>query len=142
MKRKGFSLIELMIAIAIVSILTLVAVPGYQNSVRKSYRSDAMTALMDLAIRQERFFANNKTYTTTHGDMNASVTTPGGHYAIMIAALPGKDIWNSFVLTATAVSSDDQFNDVLCRTWTLDSIGQKGAKNAAGNSTTDVCWVE
>ena len=142
MERNGFTLIELVIVIAVVSILALAALPSYQSSVRKSYRSDAMTALMDLAVREERFFVNNKTYTATLSDVSASATTPGGHYAITVAALSGKTITDSFVLTATAVSSDDQFNDILCRSWTLDSTGRKGAKDADANSTTDVCWVE
>ena len=60
---RGFTLIEVMIAVAIVGILVAVAFPAYNQSVRKSRRSDAKAALLDLAQREERYFSTTNQYT-------------------------------------------------------------------------------
>ena len=64
---RGFTLVELMVVIVIASILMAIAVPSYKNSIRKSRRTDAKTALLDLAGREERF-------NSTNGFLNASWT--------------------------------------------------------------------
>ena len=61
----GFTLIELMIAVAIVGILVRLAYPAYTKSVMKSRRADAKTALLDLAAREERYLATANSYTNT-----------------------------------------------------------------------------
>ena len=58
----GFTLIELMVTVLIVSVLVAIAVPSYIDKVRKSRRTDAKTALLDLAGREERFYNTNNTY--------------------------------------------------------------------------------
>lgn len=62
MKTKGFTLIEVLIALVIVSILASIAIPSYQSSVSKSRRADAQGALMGLAQAMERFYTSNATY--------------------------------------------------------------------------------
>ncbi len=68
----GFTLIELMIVVAIVAILGTVAISGYINSVRKSRRTEARTALLDLASREERFMSTNSAYSNTPSDLGYS----------------------------------------------------------------------
>lgn len=63
-KSKGFTLIELMIVVAIVSILLAVAIPSYNNQMRKSRRSEAKQVLSDVMLRQEKFRSNNALYGT------------------------------------------------------------------------------
>lgn len=63
-KTAGFSLIELMIVVAIAAILAVIAYPSYQNKVYQSRRADAHAMLLDAAMRQERFNTDNNTYTT------------------------------------------------------------------------------
>lgn len=63
---KGFTLIELMIAVAVVGILAAIAYPSYQDSVRKSRRADAKSALLDAAHERTVFTENNQ-YTATLG---------------------------------------------------------------------------
>ncbi|MBK8817166.1 MAG: prepilin-type N-terminal cleavage/methylation domain-containing protein [Methylococcaceae bacterium] len=58
----GFTLVELMIAVAIIGILTAIAVPSYQESMRKSRRADAQGALMNFANGMERLYTENSTY--------------------------------------------------------------------------------
>lgn len=123
-KTKGFTLIELMIVIAIIGILAAVGYPSYQDSVRKANRADAISALLAEAGRIEEFYMNNDTYTAAavanavspEGLYNMSVTVPAGGF--------------SYTLTATPISSDPQ-----CTTLTLDSLGQKGSTPVGST-----CW--
>lgn len=140
MNAKGLTLIELLVVVTVVGVMALIAVPSYQSSVQKSNRADAMRTLMDLALRQERFFADNKTYTDNLSDLGAITTTVGEHYIISADSLG--NLANSFVLTATAIAGDAQYKDTRCRTWSLDHRGQKSAQDANANSTTDTCWVK
>lgn len=69
MKQRGFTLIELMIVVAIVGILAAVVMPGYRNYVLESQRQDTMGKLLQVAQLQERFYLNNVTYTLTMGNV-------------------------------------------------------------------------
>src|ERR1700760_1838661 len=87
----GFTLIELMIVVAVVAILGTVAISGYINSVRKSRRTEARTALLDLASREERFMSTNSAYSNTPSDLGYSgalpLTVGSGYYQIAIPVL-------------------------------------------------------
>ncbi len=77
-KTSGFTLIELMVTVAIVGILAAVALPSYRNSVLKSARSEGKSALLEVATRQEQFYLDNKTYTITMAALGLPVV--GGEY--------------------------------------------------------------
>lgn len=118
-RQSGFTLIELIITIAVIGILVMVAVPSYNDSTTKARRSDGQAALMDIMVRQERFFTENNTYTTDLAELPASGTSPEGHYTITAAAC-GAGIGSCVILTAapgTAQAGDGNL--------TLDSRGQK-----------------
>jgi len=59
-KRNGFSLIELMVALAIVAILATIAIPSYREYVLRSHRRAAQTSMMDIANREQQYFAANR----------------------------------------------------------------------------------
>ena len=139
-QQSGFTLIEVMLVTAIIAILAAIMVPNYQSNMRKSRRVDALTTLTDLAMRQERYMGNNKTYTGTMSDLGASSTSHEKHYTITAAPREDLDYSTSFELTATAISTDGQFNDTQCRTWTLDDRGTKSSTNSTGGDTTNICW--
>ena len=63
-KARGFTLIEIMIAVAIVAILVSIAVPSYQSQLRKGRRADAQAFMMDLAQRQQQYLLDARTYAT------------------------------------------------------------------------------
>jgi type IV pilus assembly protein PilE len=138
----GFTLIELMVTIAVAAILGTIAVSSYTSSVRKSRRTEARTALLDLASREERFFSTNSTYTTSAANLGYSGAFPqnvgGGYYSVSIcvANAPGPCTGaavagNIFLLTATAVST--QVKDTACATLSVDNTGLQAATNAS-------CW--
>ena len=83
---RGFSLLELMIVVAIVAIIAAVAIPNYQEHSKNGRRATAAAALIDATSRQEQFFLDNKTYTTTiiAGGLNMAVVTEGGSYGLSV----------------------------------------------------------
>ena len=101
--KKGFSLIELLVALAIMGILAAVAIPSYQSYVVKGNRATAQSFMMDLANREKQYMLDARTYAdfTTLG-VSAPVDV-SKHYAIAISAPASTP--PSFTITATATSS-------------------------------------
>lgn len=129
---KGFTLIEVLITVAIVGILGAVAYPSYINFVVESNRTEAQRELMRLANLQEQFFIDRRTYTadmTALGMTADPYVTESGEYSIDAVANA-----STFTLTATAVSGGVQAkNDTGCLTL---SITETGTKTASGTD----CW--
>jgi type IV pilus assembly protein PilE len=139
MKNKGFSIIELMVVVAIVGILAAIAIPAYQDSVRKSNRADAQGALQQFRQAMERHYSKRYTYEGAAqggGDTGIpqifSEKSPidGGatKYNLTIQAADN----NTFTLRATPV--DDQANDE-CGTLELTNTGERSA-----DGTGTRCW--
>jgi len=130
----GFTLLELMIVVVVVGVLMAVALPSYQDSVRKSRRSDAMSAMLDVANRQEQVMMDTNAYTadmTALGFAADPMISPEGYYSI--DATIGT---NSYTITATPVGSEAQSDDAKCTTFTLTSAGVKGDTG----THSDQCW--
>jgi type IV pilus assembly protein PilE len=88
---RGFSILELMIVVAIAVVIAAIAIPSYQEQARKSRRAAATAALIDASSRQEQFFLDNKTYTTTiiAGGLNMAAVIESGTYALSVDAPTG-----------------------------------------------------
>ena len=125
-RQTGFTLIELMIVIAIIGIISAVAFPSYSSYMTKSRRADAKITLTKMADAQERWYLQNSIYTADVDDIGGD-TSPDGNYTMDIAS---GDI-NGYVMTATATA--DQSNDTTCLVFTLASTGLKTATNTN-------CW--
>ena len=130
MKNSGFTLIELLVAIAIIAILAAVAYPSYMNYLLVAKRSEAQSALSDIANRQEMYYLDHHQYATNlQTDLGLSANpfiTENGYYAITTSsALVTAD----FTLTATAIST--QAADSDCATLQINQNLQRTASH---------CW--
>lgn len=131
----GFTLIELMIAVAIVAILAAVAYPSYVNQVRKARRTEAKTWLLEAASKQERYYTENNSYATnmtTLGYPYNAQPTDGGWYQVSVTAA------TATTYTLQAAPQGAQTADTICGTLTIDAFGAKTESGSAA-SWKD-CW--
>ena len=129
-RSKGMTLIELMIAVAVVGILATIAYPSYQNQVRRSNRADAITALTAMANAQERSYLANNTYTTDTTLLGFAAGTGNSQRGFYTLTVPTGNT-TTFTITATAVAGRPQAGDTACTPLTLNSTGIK---------TPATCW--
>lgn len=130
-KVNGFTLIEVMIVVAIVGILAAVAIPSYLDSLRKSRRSDATTSLTRIQLAQETYRLNHATYGSIT-DLGIGTISSDGYYTLNIT---GNNA-TAYTATGTAVSGTSQGSDTGCTTITL-TVSNGG--NTASN-TPAACW--
>ena len=132
----GFSLIELMIVVAIIGVLSAIAYPAYTDSANKSRRADAITTLLDMQLQQEKHRSINSSYTTTLGDIGyGGGVSPDGYYDLAIDNDAAKTNANGFEMTATAKNDAAQSGDASCQTFTLTQAGPD-----IGDATKRTCW--
>ena len=144
---RGFTLIEVMITVAIIAILASIALPSYQDSVRKARRAEARAALMQLMQQEERYYSLHTTYiafsrTAIVGDgsqfhwYSGSSAKDSGH-EISGAACADEELSSCIVLSAEpgTANVNASFKDDACGTLSLSSTGVKSASGKATN-----CW--
>ncbi|WP_319799288.1 type IV pilin protein [Halomonas sp. M20] len=143
-RNQGFTLLELMIVVAIVGILASVAYPSYQSYAERSRRGDATTGLLSLAQSQERFMSRCGEYASRlDGKSDCSDTDSGlglgdalgeeGFYVFSMNATA-----TSYTLTATPRGA--QASDEQCQRIALNHLGIRTAQDGKGKSTRDTCW--
>ena len=134
-KVSGFTLIEIVIVIAIVGILSALAIPAYQASALRSNRADGKTALLQIAAAQESFYSANNSYSTVANPLSNTnpFTSADGKYIITVAACDGGAIGNCFLATATPQGGQAEDE---CENLTLSNIGARGSSE--GNAAD--CW--
>jgi type IV pilus assembly protein PilE len=145
MASRGFTLIELMVTVAIVTILATIAVTSYSSQVQKSRRTDARSALLDLAGREEKLFSTTNAYSGAPSDLGyAAVGTPwpitvgSGYYTVSVAVPDPNQAAvtaTTYAITATPIGS--QVADTACATL---SVNQLGVQSSTGTGTAATCW--
>ncbi len=133
-KTHGFTLIELVIAVAIIGILAAIAYPAYDRYKRKGYRMDAITYLTQAAAFEENWMADKGVYTSDKTKLGGN-TTERNLYNIVVALSSGNTV---FSISATAQSG--QAADTDCASFTIDSIGRKTALDSGSNDNSSKCW--
>jgi type IV pilus assembly protein PilE len=135
----GFTLIELMITVAIVAILATIASTSYNTQVQKSRRTDARSAVLDLAGREEKLFSTTNAYSAAASDLGyAAVNTPwpitigSGYYNVSVT-VPTP---TTYSITATAINS--QASDAQCQTLSVDQTGLQSSTPTTTPAAT--CW--
>jgi type IV pilus assembly protein PilE len=130
MKRQtGFTLIELMIVVAIIGIIASYAFPSYVESVRKANRAEAKSLMLQVANQQERYYTENNAYgaLTAIGNTTASLATDSGRHNITVT-LSNSDA--NYIITATPVETDP-----TCGNLTLSNTGAQ-----ASSVVNASCW--
>jgi type IV pilus assembly protein PilE len=123
----GFTLVELIIVVAIISILASIAIPAYNGYIETSKRSDAQASLMALAIAQEKYRATNPSYTTVIGDLNGvSSASESGYYTLAVTAASGA----TFTATATPDGWTDSNGN--CSPMSINQDGPTGTLSCWG----------
>lgn len=132
----GFTLIELVVTMVVIAILAAIAIPAYTSQMRKSRRTEAKTALLDLAAREERFSSTNSAYTATAANLGYSGGFPqivgSGYYLINVTINAAGSTFS-----ATATPQGVQAKDTACGTYTLDNTG---TESVSGPSAATACW--
>jgi type IV pilus assembly protein PilE len=128
MRQRGFTLIELIVVIVIIAILVAIAVPAYTDYVRRSRRTEAISTLQEMQLRQEQWRTNNPSFS------NTLLPGPGvsNYYAFTIPTATA----TRYVLRA--VASGDQANDTGCTT--LEIEFNAGTLTKRPNPDTPNCW--
>lgn len=143
----GFTLVELMIVVVIATILLSIAIPSYQNEVRRSRRTEAKTALLALAGREESYFSTNgSSYTAVAANLGytafgAANPIGSGYYFLSVcspACAPSAAPPPSYAITAIPVGA--QANDTQCASFSVDSTGKQYAVDSGGADATAYCW--
>jgi len=144
----GFTLMELMITVAIIAILGAVIYPSYMSQIRRSNRSAAKSALLQVQVAQEKAFLTYNRYakddtelqgtpTSTTPGLQTSTTISGGNYTMSLSSASSGA--SDFTITATA-SSASQLKDTDCKTFSISNLGTKSATNSGGTSNLN-CWI-
>jgi type IV pilus assembly protein PilE len=143
----GFTLIELMVTLVVAATLFAIAVPAYLTQIRESRRTQAKTALLDLAGREETLYSTQNLYSslpTAVGYTGASfpLNVGNGYYSVNVQvpnpAAPAAQ--PSFLITATPVAGTSQAKDAACQSFTVDQIGNQTALDSGGNVNSTTCW--
>lgn len=136
-RQVGFTLIELMIVVTLISIFALIALPSYQSYVQRATRAEARAAMLDLAQLEERYLTSNNVYLQVDAAPAAGPATgwknfsgndlASRRYNIGVTIAPG-----AFTITATPANG---FSDSTCGSLTLTSQNVKGS-----DGPVDTCW--
>ena len=135
---RGFTLIEVMIVVAIVGILSAIALPSYNEYIRRGHRAEARAALLQGAQWMERAATATGTYPLTASFPTTLTTMQSGRYTVAVASPPASAASGAaFILTATPAGG--QVGD-KCGSYTLTHRVVRGVASAASGALVTECW--
>ena len=122
-RRRGFTLIELMIVVAVIGVLATIAYPSYQDYIRRARRIDAQSVMLDIQLLQEKYRVNHVSY----GSLTDLGTFSSDYYTFAISG----NTASAYTITATAKSGTSQASDTGCTSMSL---------NQASEKKLETCW--
>lgn len=129
LRSTGFTLIELMITVAVLAIIVSVAYPSYQDHIRKGHRAKAQALLMDMAMRQSQRLMDVRSYAADTGTLGVTIPTEvSNYYTIAINAVAGPPPTYTLRATPKSAQAKDKCGEL--------SLNQAGSKTAAVAN----CW--
>ena len=128
-KQPGFTLIELMIVVAIVAVVLVIALPGYQQFTQRSKRGDAKASLLEAQLAQEKWRAEDTDYGTL-AELGIAADSISGYYTLAVVANTG----STYTITATPKTGGPQVGD-SCGTFAVNQDGPLYASYASAD-----CW--
>lgn len=138
---RGLTLVELLVALALVALLASLAYPSHRGAVFRARRADALAALMQLQAAQERHRSQHPSYAGSVAALGLPAVTPGGHYALTVSAAGAAGY------EAMASAQGDQTHDAMCRHLRAAVVGGQlvqasGPDGATSNAPADNrrCW--
>lgn len=140
---RGFTLIEVLIALCIVGILSAIAVPSYSAVLVRAQRNEARLALLKVLHAQERHYQIHYRYTDRFepppqdGGLGLAARSDTGNYLLSVRL---DDDGQHYLAIASPDPSRRQGSDRDCARITLDDSGNRGASNAAGGDARERCW--
>jgi type IV pilus assembly protein PilE len=140
---RGITLIELLTALVVAAILAAIAVPSYRGQVLRAQRTEATAALLRISAAQEAHFLQHNRFAASlsaapPAGLGVAPVTERGYYelAVELTAADG----SAYLARARPRGAAGQRDDALCREFSLDHNGLRGARNASAADTTTVCW--
>lgn len=131
----GFTLIELMIVIAIIGILSAIALPAYRDYVTRSKLSEATANLADMRVKMEQYFLDNKTYVDACKSTSKIIVTNGKYFDF---SCPSSPTATTYTIQAQGKSG----TDVAGFTFTIDQDNTKKTTSVpSGWTASSSCWI-
>lgn len=147
--QKGFTLIELMIVVLVMSLVLGLSIPSYRNYTLRAGRTDATNALLRIAAAQERFYLARGQYATSAAELTAAppnglgftgAESERGYYDLTVAVGPSGQAAVDYTATATVDTASNQKDDPDCTSLSVDQSGRRGANGGYVPATVEKCW--
>lgn len=141
MDSRGFTLPDIVVALLIAALLAAIALPSFADAIRRSRRAEAVAALNQLQLAQERWRADNAAYSSDLAELGQPSATPNGHYTIHIVSADDR----THVASASAVGT--QARDESCTVLTLQLSGgvlrytSTDAHGSESAAVPNLCWT-
>lgn len=143
MRCRGFTLLELLVTLAIIALLAALAWPGYGAILHRAQRNDAHLALLAIQHAQERHYQRFNAYTASltlplaSGGLALKDRSGSGSYALSVST---SDDGQHYGATAQVLPQGRQGSDHACETFMIDETGRRAAMDADGRDSTATCW--